>query len=531
MLPEQFCFKLFGNARCYDRGRNRPPVRSPVMRRLILIAGGLLAVLCALEQAAPPKFVVTPDVAADLETIRADSLRGDLSFLASDALEGRNTPSRGLDIAAEYIAAQFRRAGLEPGGDDGYFQTARMLVLEPNFKDFQFILGEGEHRLEVSPQDVVPNLSAAVDLTDTPVFKLDLGDSGLVERLAPSQLNGKVVLTEFTQNVVRNYRVASRVLRNGKPALVVVIDRTGATTGSPRDGRLLDPEQPKGGVPQITLVTDAAAGFFGALKAGATDIKANIHVAAPEAKPVRVRNVIGILRGSDPDFEGTCVLLTAHYDHLGALPDGPGDRIYNGANDDGSGTVSVIEVARALSRLKQHPRRSVVFMTFFGEEKGLLGSRYYVRHPVWPLEKTVAELNLEQVGRTDSTEGPQIGNATMTGFDFSNLADYLRNAGELTGIKIYKNLRESDLYFNASDNYSFAEVGVPAHTLTVAFDYPDYHGLGDEWQKIDYDNMAKVDRAVALTMILLANSEQAPRWNESDSKTAPYLRAWKQHHR
>ncbi len=253
-------------------------------------------------------------------------------------------------------------------------------------------------------------------------------------------------------------------------------------------------------------------------------------MAAPRETPVSVRNVIGILRGSDPDLQDTCIILSAHYDHLGETPAASGGRIYNGANDDGSGTVSVMEVARALARLKQHPRRSIVFMAFFGEEKGLLGSRYYARHPVWPLDKTIAQLNLEQVGRTDSTEGPQVSNATMTGFDFSNVAEYLRSAGEMTGIKIYKNSRESDLYFNASDNYSLAEAGVPAHTITVAFNYPDYHGLGDTWQKINYDNMAKVDRAVALTAYLLASSEEPPHWNENDPKTAPFLRVWRLRH-
>jgi len=250
-------------------------------------------------------------------------------------------------------------------------------------------------------------------------------------------------------------------------------------------------------------------------------------VAAPRQKPVTPHNVIGILRGSDPDLAETCVLLTAHYDHLGERNDERGEHIYHGANDDGSGTVSVMEVARALSRLKQRPRRSIVFMTFFGEEKGLLGSRYYVRHPAWPLEKTIAQLNLEQVGRTDSTEGPQVSNATITGFDFSDVSEYLRVAGEATGIKIYKNSRESDLYFNASDNYSLAEAGVPAHTLTVAFNYPDYHALGDDWQKINYDNMAKVDRAVALTVYLLADGKEPPHWNESDPKTAAFVKAWK----
>ncbi len=445
-------------------------------------------------------------------------------------MEGRDTPSRGLDLAAEYIAAQFRRAGLEPAGDDGYFQTARMAVLEPDFDGFELTLGSGEHRLSATPKDVVLDLSGALHLRGAPVFKLDLSDSGLLERVTPGQLNGKVVLLEFKRSVMRNYRTVSGVLRASRPAAILVIDQTGATGGSPEAGRLVDPERPRATSPEITLLSDEAAKFFASLKSGATESTANIHVAAPKEKSVAVRNVIGILRGSDPDLKNTCVLLTAHYDHLGERPEGGAEGIYNGANDDGSGTVSVMEVARALSRLKQHPHRSIVFMTFFGEEKGLLGSRYYVRHPVWPLEKTVAELNLEQIGRTDSTEGPQISNATMTGFDFSNVAEFLRSAGELTGIKIYKNSRESDLYFNASDNYSFAEAGVPAHTVTVAFNYPDYHALGDKWQKIDYENMAKVDRAVALTLYMLADSEQAPHWNESDPKAAPFFRAWRQRH-
>jgi Zn-dependent M28 family amino/carboxypeptidase len=209
-------------------------------------------------------------------------------------------------------------------------------------------------------------------------------------------------------------------------------------------------------------------------------------------------------------------------------PNGSGDRIYNGANDDGSGTVSVMEAARALARLKQHPRRSLVFMAFFGEEKGLIGSRYYAHHPVWPLEKTIAQLNLEQVGRTDSTEGRQLSNATLTGFDYSDLTSYVARAGEGTGIHIYKNAKNSDAYFVDSDNLSLAEAGVPAETLTVAFDFPDYHAVGDEWQKIDYDNMAKVDRAISLAMFLMADSEQPVRWNEANPKAAPYVKAAKQ---
>jgi Zn-dependent M28 family amino/carboxypeptidase len=167
-------------------------------------------------------------------------------------------------------------------------------------------------------------------------------------------------------------------------------------------------------------------------------------------------------------------------------------------------------------------------MTYFGEEEGLMGSSYYARHPVCSLENTVAQLNLEQLGRTDSSEGPQVSNATLTGFDYSNVSGFLLKAGELAGIKVYKHPRNSDAYFALSDNLALARAGVPAHTLTVAFDFPDYHAAGDEWQKIDYDNMAKVDRMLALALLMIADSDEAPHWNESNPRTAPYVKAWKE---
>ena len=130
--------------------------------------------------------------------------------------------------------------------------------------------------------------------------------------------------------------------------------------------------------------------------------------AAPKQTPAQLRNVVGILRGSDASLKETCVLVTAHYDHVGVNPNAEGDRIYNGANDDGSGTVSVVELAGALSKLKQRPKRSIIFVTFFGEEEGLFGSRYYAHHPVFPIAQTVADVNLEQIGRTDDSEGPHV---------------------------------------------------------------------------------------------------------------------------
>jgi Zn-dependent M28 family amino/carboxypeptidase len=243
---------------------------------------------------------------------------------------------------------------------------------------------------------------------------------------------------------------------------------------------------------------------------------------APE--PLPVRNVVGVLRGSDPELSRTYVMVTAHYDHVGIRGDGP-DRIFNGANDDGSGTVSVIELARAFAAQKVRPKRSIVFMTVFGEEHGLVGSRYYGKHPLVPVADTVADINLEQVGRTDDSEGPQVRAVAVTGADYSEVWDVLRKAGELSGTRVIRHPVNSDRYFGRSDNQALADLGVPAHTLSVAYAFPDYHGPADTWDKIDYDNMAAIDRTVALAILAIANDPQAPRWNAGNPKAAKYLDA------
>jgi Zn-dependent M28 family amino/carboxypeptidase len=167
-------------------------------------------------------------------------------------------------------------------------------------------------------------------------------------------------------------------------------------------------------------------------------------------------------------------------------------------------------------------------MTFFGEEHGLLGSRYYARHPVFPLAQTVADLNLEQLGRTDSTEGPKVETGNFTGFDFSDLPEIFKAAGEKTGIHIVDDKDHGDDYFAASDNVNLALAGVPTHTFSVTYEFPDYHGVGDEWYKIDYENMAKVDRMLAAGILDLAGRPETPKWNEANPKTERYVKAWKE---
>jgi Zn-dependent M28 family amino/carboxypeptidase len=164
-------------------------------------------------------------------------------------------------------------------------------------------------------------------------------------------------------------------------------------------------------------------------------------------------------------------------------------------------------------------------MTFFGEELGELGAKYYAKHPVFPAAKTVADLNLEQLGRTDSTVGKQVQNATLTGYQYSDVTKFLEHAGGETGIKVYEDKEASEPYFLRSDNEALARLGIPAHTIAVAYDFSDYHAVGDEWQKIDYENMAKVDRMVGLAVLNLANSATIPQWNAENPKTAPFREA------
>ncbi len=311
--------------------------------------------------------------AADLDAVTESRLRSHVRFLASDLLEGRGTPSRGLDIASEYIAGEFDKLGLQPGNAGTWFQESEYTARRTN------------------------------------------------------------------------------------------------TTG-------------------------------------------------------KVRNVIALLPGSDPALKNEYVIVSAHYDHLGKR-EGEGDQLFNGANDDASGVSGVIEVANALKAAK--PKRSVVFLCFWGEEHGLLGSRAYATNPVFPLAKTVANINLEQIGRTDDTEGARVGEFNVTGFDFSDLTGVLVEAAKSQGVKVTKHEKNSDPYFFASDNRELARVGVPAHTVSTAYEFADYHRPGDEWQKLDYTNFVKIVRAVALGVEEVSNRADRVKWNESNTKTASFVEAWK----
>ena len=286
------------------------------------------------------------------------------------------------------------------------------------------------------------------------VFKIDARDAKSLESLTPAEVEGKAVFAEVS-GVGSRDRAASRAITAFmtrmtalKASVVVNVCRQlSAATGFAR-GRAIDPENPRTviaasaerpGPPLITVHDPKLLALFESLPLGASDkAVVSVHLGEPVTRPVKVRNVVGLLRDWRQPKD-SYVIVTAHYDHIGkhGAAGAKNDQIYNGANDDGSGTVSVVELASALATLKTHPKRSILFMTFFGEEKGLLGSRYYGRHPVVPIEKTVAGVNLEQLGRTDDVEGPRIGAAVMTGHGYSDVSDVFTAAGQSEEIRVY----------------------------------------------------------------------------------------------
>ncbi len=454
------------------------------------------------------KFVIgllclTLSAAEVVKQADARALSAMVSFLASDALEGRDTPSAGLNIAAEYIASEFRRVGLEASFQEAQFQLRRV-----NREGFAVSFTDGTKTVSLPVETALWNPGPGLDLKDVHVRRVkasELRDMKF-ETIEP------VVLLEGPGGPGLQAGVTKLAAAGAKVLVLVNIPMPLPVQS------LQFADQPASTVVMLRTADKDAEAF---LKAGA-ELRASLKIAEASSRTDTARNVIGVLRGSDPALKEEYVLLTAHYDHLGIRPNEEGDKVYNGANDNASGVASIIESARLLAGLPQAPKRSVMFVAFFGEERGLLGSRYFTRHPVVPLKQMVANLNLEQTGRTDSSEGPNVGQLNLTGYHFTTLHTHMEAAGAATGLKIVKHEQFSDPFFTASDNAAFAAVGIPSTTMSVTYQFPDYHQKGDEWQKIDYANMALVTRAIAQGVYLTAEAAERVKWNEEEPKTKPY---------
>jgi hypothetical protein len=224
------------------------------------------------------------------------------------------------------------------------------------------------------------------------------------------------------------------------------------------------------------------------------------------------RNIIARLEGSDPTLKNEIILVDAHYDHLGIGRQVNGDSIYNGADDDASGVVTVLQVARAMTA-GPRPKRTIIFATFTGEEMGLLGARWFVDHPTVPLDKMVANLEIEMIGRPDSLAGGP-GKAWLTGYERSTMGDLLA----ANGIPIIKDPRPDQQFFQRSDNYALATRGIVAHTLSSFNLHNDYHAPSDDVSRVDFDHMTAVIQATVQAVGLLANGP-TPAWHPGGRPT------------
>ena len=233
----------------------------------------------------------------------------------------------------------------------------------------------------------------------------------------------------------------------------------------------------------------------------------------PAQRPPSV-NVVGVLRGTDPAVRDSAVLIGAHYDHLGVGRAVNGDSIYNGADDDASGVVATLEIARAMVAGPK-PRRTVVFALTTGEEVGLLGTNWYIRHPIVPVTQMSANLQIEMIGRPDSLAGGA-GRGWLTGSERSTMGETFARAG----LPIGPDKRLQHNFFERSDNIAFARLGVPAHTLSSYNMHADYHQPSDDMSRVDIAHMTSVIRAGAAGARLLADGV-APRWNPNGRPEPP----------
>ena len=244
------------------------------------------------------------------------------------------------------------------------------------------------------------------------------------------------------------------------------------------------------------------------------------QVAAPERAEVPQRNVLALLRAREgSDRADEYVVVSAHYDHVGTGREVDGDGIYNGADDNATGTTAVVLLAEALAKAGAQ-RRNVLFVCFAAEERGLRGSAAFCERPPVPIEQVVANLNIEMIGRP---EPGNEGKAWITGADLSDFAAICGAALERAGVGLV-DFPMADRLFAASDNFSFVRHGVVAHSISAGSLHPDYHQPGDEVDKLDVPHMTRIVRGLLEATVALANRDDAPGWNERGEARLQRLR-------
>ncbi|MEN0048873.1 MAG: M28 family peptidase [Bacteroidota bacterium] len=486
-------------------------------------------------------------------SITAEDMKAILSVLASDEYEGRETGTAGQRKAADYIADQFKELGFPAvGEEDSYFQKmvytgeswnkVRLTVGEEAYRhlwDFYTFPTRNSHRPEISAEEII-FLGYGIDDAKYSDYgnKSVEGKTILIYAGEPVKPNGNYLLsdTENPSEWSTDWRKKLRTAKAKGVDLVLIIDpnlkqnisenRRFLLSSSMRIGEGEKPEEnfPNNLFISSTIAKELVGNKFkkvakardkivkkGKLKAVSIPTDLTI-VQDKNIRQLIGSNVLGYIEGSDPKMKEEIVIITAHYDHLGMR----GKSIYNGADDNGSGTSTVLEVAEAFAKAKEAgagPRRSVLVMLVSGEEKGLLGSKYYVENPIYPIENTVANVNVDMVGRVDQKYEDNPNYIYVIGSD--RLSTELHEINE-TANKTYTNLTldytyneddDPNRYYYRSDHYNFAEKGIPA-IFYFNGTHEDYHRPSDTIEKINFEKMEKIGQLVFYTAWELANRDK-----------------------
>ncbi|MGB1075994.1 MAG: ribose 5-phosphate isomerase B [Flavobacteriales bacterium] len=487
-------------------------------------------------------------------TIQADELRQHLSILASDAYEGRETGTTGADKAAAYIAAYFDTLGIAPYDGETYYQDVPMESAQIRggtmqwaeytwnlFDDFVLYPGLMEDAMDslsvvfagYGIQDSLWNDYQNLDVKNKVVVVLD-GDPRDQNRI--SYVTGEVGPNEWSQGSEAKRLAAAQA---GARSLIIVNHEFGMTKGrlkgwiSRRSVRLKREEVPNAistSLPTFFIPERLGDAFLRNTKAGSVakaKAKANkkgkiwrgdVEESAwsflldRDAKEFMGANVLGYIPGRDSLLKDELVVITAHYDHVGII-DG---EIHNGADDDGSGTVTVLELAQAFAKSVEAghgPRRSLLLMTVVGEEKGLLGSEWYSNHPVFPLEQTVSNLNIDMIGRVDETHADSEPYVYLIGSDkLSTELHAISEAAnrENTQLELDYTFNDPDdpnRFYYRSDHYNFAKNNIPV-IFYFSGVHEDYHKPGDDTEKIMFEKTATIGQLVFHTAWQLLNQDK-----------------------
>lgn len=504
-------------------------------------------------------FCVAVSVAAvaqkkELQTITENDLRAHLEFIASDNMRGRDffTEVPGLDLAADYLKSQCLKMGLAPGVE-GYFQNVEMQAVKPDMDQTVFRLIDASGNVSYETKNIFS--LGGPPKSDTISGEVVFAGYGWYNEetkyndTKDLDLKGKIVLvmTRTLEQVKEGkspdmdteMRKMARALMGGAKAVILVNDpmnpnteyiesiRKYATGGNlslkGKRGSLILPIKLIFGTEELgNKIVEAAGETLAGLQQEINKSKSPKSFAVKNLKTevnlvkstelIVGKNVIAVVKGSDPELKNECIVFSAHYDHLGT--DGKGG-IYNGADDNGSGTVALLEIAEAFQSMEKKPKRSIVFVWVTGEEKGLLGSDYYSQHPVFAMENTLVDINLDMVGRSAEKELDSVavsskslagtnGMYIISGRQSTELMNISDEVCEDFGLVPSDELTKA--FLTRSDYYHFYKNGVPILGLSTGL-HDDYHQITDEIDKIDFLKMKRVAQYAFSVAYKLANQK------------------------